>query len=62
LAQIIHRSKAVDAARVWTKKLKDTIPRQQYEIVIQGVVGGKVVSSEKKSAYRKDVTAGLYGG
>jgi len=62
LAQIVHRSKSVDAARAWTQKLKDIVPRQQYELVIQGMVGNKVVSSEKKSAYRKDVTAGLYGG
>lgn len=62
LAQILHRSKAVDAARSWTQRLKEIVPRQQYEVVIQAVVAGKVVSSERKSAYRKDVTAGLYGG
>ncbi|UZJ52663.1 hypothetical protein CBS101457_001983 [Exobasidium rhododendri] len=62
LAQIVHRTKSVDVARAWTQKLKDVVPRQQYELVIQGLVGNKVVSSERKSAYRKDVTAGLYGG
>ncbi|PWN32250.1 GTP-binding protein lepa [Meira miltonrushii] len=62
LSQIVHRSKAVDVAKVWTQKLKDIVPRQQYEVNIQAMVGGRVVSSEKKTAYRKDVTAGLYGG
>lgn len=62
LSQIVHRSKAVDIARSWTQKLKDIVPRQQYEVNIQAMVGGRVVSSEKKTAYRKDVTAGLYGG
>ncbi|MCO5565431.1 hypothetical protein L7F22_019104 [Adiantum nelumboides] len=62
LSQIVHRSKAVDVAKVWTQKLKEIVPRQQYEVNIQAMVGGRVVSSEKKSAYRKDVTAGLYGG
>jgi translation elongation factor EF-4 len=62
LAQIVHRSKAYDVAKAWVQRLKDIIPRQQYEIVIQAVLAGKVISSERKSAYRKDVTAKLYGG
>jgi elongation factor 4 len=62
LAQIVHRSKAFEVAKHWTSKLRDVVPRQQYEVNIQAVVSGRVISAEKKSAYRKDVTAGLYGG
>lgn len=62
LAQIVHRTKATDAAKYWAQRLKDVVPRQQYEVNIQAIVAGRVVASERKSAYRKDVTAGLYGG
>lgn len=62
LTQVVHRSKAIDTAKAWTQRLKDVVPRQQYEVNIQGIVAGKVVSSERKSPFRKDVTAGLYGG
>lgn len=62
LELVIHRSKAQYYARQWVRRLKDAIPRQQFEIKIQGCVGSKVLASETQSAYRKDVTAGLYGG
>ncbi|WFD06337.1 Translation factor guf1 mitochondrial [Malassezia vespertilionis] len=62
LELVLHRSKAVQYARMWVKKLKDAIPRQQFEIKIQACAGSKVLASETQSAYRKDVTAGLYGG
>lgn len=62
LELVLHRSKAMFYARQWVRRLKDAIPRQQFEIKIQGCVGSKVIASETQSAYRKDVTAGLYGG
>jgi GTP-binding protein LepA len=45
-----------------TKKLKDVIPRQQFEIKIQAKYKGKIIAAERISAFRKDVTAKLYGG
>ncbi|SPO44351.1 probable GUF1 - GTP-binding protein [Moesziomyces antarcticus] len=62
LSIIMHRSKVLYNARAWTKKLKDIIPRQQFEVSIQATTGSKVIARETLSAYRKDVTAGLYGG
>lgn len=62
LSMIMHRSKAVLAGRAFVKKLKDVVPRQYFEIAIQALVGGKVVARETVKAYRRDVTAGMYGG
>jgi GTP-binding protein LepA len=62
LSQLIHRDKAVARARVACKKLRDEIPRQQFKIPIQGAIGGKIISRETISAFRKDVTAKCYGG
>lgn len=62
LTQIVHRSKGVETARSWVQRLREVVPRQQYEVNIQGIVANKVVASERKSPFRKDVTAGLYGG
>ncbi|EPQ31887.1 uncharacterized protein PFL1_00086 [Pseudozyma flocculosa PF-1] len=63
LAMVLHRSKAISTARSWVKKLKEVVPRQQFEVSIQAGFGGsKVLARETLSAYRKDVTAGLYGG
>ncbi|KAE8228673.1 hypothetical protein CF326_g6390 [Tilletia indica] len=58
----LDRSKAVGAGREWVKRLKDVVPRQQFEVAVQATVGGKIVARETVAAYRKDVTAGLYGG
>ncbi|KAK4689864.1 hypothetical protein P7C73_g250, partial [Tremellales sp. Uapishka_1] len=62
LAMIVHRSAAVTVGRTWTKKLKDVLPKQLFEVAIQAAVGSKVIARESVSAMRKDVTAGLYGG
>ena len=62
LSQLIHRDKAVSRARVACKKLREEIPRQQFKIPIQGAIGGKIISRETLSAFRKDVTAKCYGG
>lgn len=62
LDMVLHRSKASLVGRTFAQRLKDAIPRQQFEIKVQACVGGKVVASETVRAYRKDVTAGLYGG
>jgi GTP-binding protein LepA len=62
LSSIIHRSEAHSVGMIVCKKLKEVLPRAQYVIPIQAAIGGKVVARETLSAFRKDVTAGLYGG
>jgi len=62
LSQLIHRDKAEARARMACKKLRQEIPRQQFKIPIQGAIGGKIISRETISAFRKDVTAKCYGG
>jgi GTP-binding protein LepA len=62
LSFISHDSKAASIARKMAEKLKELIPRQLYQVNIQGAIGGKIICRESISAMRKDVTAKCYGG
>jgi len=61
-SEIIVRERAYERAVNLTKKLREYIPRQQFEVRIQASYGGKIIASERVAPLRKDVTAKLYGG
>jgi len=62
LSSLIHRSRSQEFGRKLCEKLKDLVPRQQFQIAIQAAIGAKIISRENISAMRKDVTAKCYGG
>ena len=62
LSQILHKDNSYRRSRELIENLKKLIPRQSFEITIQGCVGAKILSSTSIKGYRKDVTAKLYGG
>jgi GTP-binding protein LepA len=62
LSQLVHRDKARPRALAYCERLAETIPRQQFKIAIQGVIGGSIIARTTINAYRKDVTAKCYGG
>lgn len=62
LSVMVHRSEAPALGREAVGKLKEVIPRQNFQVSLQAAIGGKFIAREDISAYRKDVTTGLYGG
>jgi GTP-binding protein LepA len=62
LSVVVHRNEAQKIGQQVAGKLKKLLPRQNFKIIIQAAIGGKVIAREELSPYRKDVLAKLYGG
>ena len=62
LSTLLHRANAYEFGRKFCVKLKEFIPRQQYDVAIQAAIGAKIIARETVKAVRKDVTAKCYGG
>lgn len=62
LSVVVHRSEAEKLGRETVTKLKGVIPRHNFVVSLQAAIGGRIIAREDISAYRKDVTVGLYGG
>ena len=62
LSIMLHKTEAESIGRETVKKLKEVIPRQNFQVALQAAIGGRFIAREDLSAFRKDVTTGLYGG